>query len=392
MSGRHILIVTQHYGLPVSGMGTYATELVRGLVEHGHTVSLITDSEAMPDDGPVLRRRLRVAGSRWDIMPYRWLSIALAAERAVRQVVAEDPPDLIHYCDARFASVARRRPVPTVGTLHDHFGVDVSPLPWAYCANYPDGLQRWLYYWGFHAFERLASRRLDRLITVSDYIRRRLGERGMAGGTPVEVVHPCCPPPPPSPPAEAVPRLEGEPRLLFIGGNFPGKGLPAVIRAVAALHEEYPDITLAVVGKSRQEAPMRQLAARLGVDRRLVFLGWLPNPVVRAVLRQASVFVMPSYFEGWGIVFSEAMSEDVPVIGTKRGGTPELICDGWNGFTVDPNDDKVLAERIRSIIEDPILRQKFIHNGRSRLLGLTATDMVNGTITAYERALHQQSC
>ena len=76
------------------------------------------------------------------------------------------------------------------------------------------------------------------------------------------------------------------------------------------------------------------------------------------------IFVLPSLAEGDPLVTLEAMASGKPVIGTRVGGIPRQIRDGWNGFLVDPADERQLADRIRYLIDNPDERQIMGANSR----------------------------
>ena len=82
------------------------------------------------------------------------------------------------------------------------------------------------------------------------------------------------------------------------------------------------------------------------------------------VYRESDLFVLASQNETFGQVFIESMACDLPVIGTKVGGIPEIISDSYNGYLVLPDDASVLAQRIESILNDNSVRKHFIENGR----------------------------
>ena len=77
----------------------------------------------------------------------------------------------------------------------------------------------------------------------------------------------------------------------------------------------------------------------------------------------SDVFVLPSENETFGQVFIEAMACGLPVIGTKVGGTPEIISDSYNGYLIPPNDSSILAQMIEKLINDRSIKNKFIKEG-----------------------------
>jgi glycosyltransferase involved in cell wall biosynthesis len=84
------------------------------------------------------------------------------------------------------------------------------------------------------------------------------------------------------------------------------------------------------------------------------------------MLNACDLYVVPSRWEGFGMVVLEAWACGVPVIGTNVGGIPEIIEPGTNGALAEPEPDK-LAGAIRSVIEDATTQAEFIKNARAKL-------------------------
>ena len=104
-------------------------------------------------------------------------------------------------------------------------------------------------------------------------------------------------------------------------------------------------------------------------------------------MKKASIYVMPSMKEGFGIVFLEAMSCGTPVIGGNVGGTKELIKSGKNGFLVNPGDYKDLADKISILLDDDSIRKKFIENGLEMVKEFSAEKMVDKILKLYSNAV-----
>jgi glycosyltransferase involved in cell wall biosynthesis len=99
------------------------------------------------------------------------------------------------------------------------------------------------------------------------------------------------------------------------------------------------------------------------------------------------VFVMPSYYETFGISCLEAMAFGLPVVATRAGGLPEVVEDGVTGLLVPPGDTHALAEAIGRLLRDPDLRRRLGEAGRERVLArFTAEHVVKEMIPVYEHA------
>jgi len=126
--------------------------------------------------------------------------------------------------------------------------------------------------------------------------------------------------------------------VLFVGSGFARKGLATAIDAFAALADR--ESRLLVVGKGDPRA-YRTIAARAGVDQRVVWLGARPDP--ERWYAAADLVVLPSRYEPFGNVHLEALASGVPVVASARAGGAEVIADGLNGAVVDPTDASAVA-------------------------------------------------
>jgi glycosyltransferase involved in cell wall biosynthesis len=120
---------------------------------------------------------------------------------------------------------------------------------------------------------------------------------------------------------------------------------------------------LRIVGFGRLEAPLRALAADLGLADRVQLLGMRDD--VPDLLRHADVLVHPATWgEAFGLTVAEGMASGCGVIATRTGGIPEIVTDGEDGLLVPPGDEIALAEAIDRLAFDPALRARLAAAGR----------------------------
>jgi glycosyltransferase involved in cell wall biosynthesis len=143
------------------------------------------------------------------------------------------------------------------------------------------------------------------------------------------------------------------------------KGIEYLIRAVAAMHSEFPTLRLEIAGSGPQRSKLEEEVARAGLIQKVQFLGWIDD--LNKVLPGWDVFVMPSLEEGFPIAALDAMAAGVPVIASAVGGVPELIQDGKTGWLVPPRDADALASRLRLLLRDPSARVKMGAAGFTRV-------------------------
>jgi len=109
---------------------------------------------------------------------------------------------------------------------------------------------------------------------------------------------------------------------------------------------------------------MRHYLRQHRLERSILFTGSLPLEGVRMLYAASDIFVLPSLAEGDPLVVVEAMASGKPIIGTKVGGIPHKVRDGWNGFLIDPGDEQQLADKIKYLIDNPEERKMMGANSR----------------------------
>jgi glycosyltransferase involved in cell wall biosynthesis len=96
------------------------------------------------------------------------------------------------------------------------------------------------------------------------------------------------------------------------------------------------------------------------------------------------VFVLPSLYEGFGIVLLEAMAAGLPIVASKTGGVPEIVADGIDGCLVNPGDSDVLADAISHIALDSDLSLEFAINAKRNVERYSLDKMLKGYFKLYE--------
>jgi glycosyltransferase involved in cell wall biosynthesis len=165
---------------------------------------------------------------------------------------------------------------------------------------------------------------------------------------------------------EAPPLPNGAPRLLCVGRLIPIKGHVVLLRALASAREAVPELELAVAGRGPLEPALRALAKELRLERTVRFLGHV-TPIQQAI-EEATMVVVPSMGEGFGMVALEAMERGRPVIAADVGGLGDIVRDGETGLLVPPGEVEPLAAAILELARDRERAQKLGAAGRRRAL------------------------
>lgn len=152
---------------------------------------------------------------------------------------------------------------------------------------------------------------------------------------------------------DPAPLPEGPLRLAAIGRFVEQKGQMVLIRAMARLVHQIPDLHLVLIGDGEMRAELERAIEELGIGAHVVLTGWLPEDAVQAELARSHALVMPSFAEGLPMVVMEAMAAARPVIATHIAGMPELVLPGETGWLVPAGDEDALADAVRQLAQAP---------------------------------------
>lgn len=176
--------------------------------------------------------------------------------------------------------------------------------------------------------------------------------------------------------------LMGDLKVLFPGGDKVDKGLDIVIMAMSRLREKVVNARLYVAGTMEPNESIRELIAANGLEDNVTFLGFLPPPEYRSILRSVDILCMPAKNEAFGLVFLEAMAMGKPVVATSLGGIPEVVKDGRNGLLVDRTPESVASAIVR-IFSDEKLRKQMEQNDESDIKRFSWDESVEGYLRVY---------
>jgi glycosyltransferase involved in cell wall biosynthesis len=303
--------------------------------------------------GPELFAKSPLARARavFETAPALWNVAALAG------FVRKHRIDVVHTSDRprdALASVAVAKLTGAKSIVHVHvaYGEWMSPM------------LRW------------SMRRADCLIGVSDFVARSLVQGGGYSPARTKSVLNAIDLPnwdyrtdPGSVRDElGIPR--DAPLMICVARLFPAKGQAELIRALSQLHPELPKLRLMIVGQdyppgTRYSDELRELARQLGVADNVLFTG-LRSDVPR-LMAASDLFAMASREEPFGLVYAEAMAMKRPVVALDNGGTPEVVEHGKSGLLAASGDTAALAANIRTLLQNPPLRQQMGEYGRQQV-------------------------
>jgi len=153
-------------------------------------------------------------------------------------------------------------------------------------------------------------------------------------------------------------------RFLFVGRHVYQKGIDVLLEATALVKSRVPEpFVLELAGDGPERQALERRARGLGLADTVRFLGSLPRPDLIEAYGRATVFVLPSRFEGFPLALLEAWAAGLPVIASKVGGIPDL-CNEGNAMLVPAGQAEPLADSMISLLRDPIRRESLGAAGR----------------------------
>ena len=172
----------------------------------------------------------------------------------------------------------------------------------------------------------------------------------------------------------------GTPLLGFVGQLDERKGLGVLLTAFRDIMQALPTARLVIVGRGPLQEMIESEIATHGWEQAIILPGFEDD--IASVMQAIDVLLLPSYWEGFGIVLIEAMAAGKPAISTATSSMPEIVADGETGFLVKPGDPEALAGRAVQLLKDATLRRRFGAAAQQRVKKMFTLD---GMISRLEK-------
>jgi glycogen(starch) synthase len=381
-----IAVVTWEYPpLVVGGLATHTEGLAGALARAGHDVVVLTlHHPDAPDDAVV--DGVRVLRAHTDLP---WLPddqfvarMASANHHLVTLTAALDDwrPDVVHAHDWLVAwtgdSLRELWDRPLVATIHaTERGRNGGHVPPGQPAAI-NSVEWWLTY------------QASRVICCSRFMRDDVIS---AFGLPTDKVHvvPNGVDPQAWAPAAGQARAGVDRPLIVSWGRVQyEKGFQTLVQALPEVRLAAPGLRVVIAGRGGYLAELHDLARAVGVDDICEFPGFVPDHELRSMLHQATLAVIPSLYEPFGIVALEAMAAGAPVVAAGSGGLIEVIDATGAGTLFPPGDAGALAGVLRELLANPQWLAAQQHHALALLAERYTWDAVAAaTVPVYERAL-----
>jgi N-acetyl-alpha-D-glucosaminyl L-malate synthase BshA len=357
------------------GSGVVASEIATGLAERGHVVHVFSDDVPERLEGGAANPRVHVV-DKPVTPPLKHFPYTLALASAIVEVARREGLDLVHahYAVPHAATAYLARQVLTaeaggapppkvVTTLH---GTDITLV----------GSDE-----TFLPLTRFAITASDAVTTPSAWLAEATYEKlDVPRATAIEVI-------PNFVDTERfrpMKREGGAPTLIHVSNFRPLKRVGDVVRVFSRVRAATP-ARLKLVGDGPERAGAAALAAELGVAGDVDFVGERVD--LPGVLAGASVFLLPSETESFGLAALEALACGVPVVASRVGGVPEVVVEGQTGFLCPVGDVQALATATLRLLTDGALRAAQASAARARAETFARGPAIDRYVALYRRVL-----
>lgn len=162
-------------------------------------------------------------------------------------------------------------------------------------------------------------------------------------------------------------RLDKQLRLLFLGRLETRKGIQHLVPVLQKLLQAYPNITVDLVGDRTDQGNFDKVQSLLDQHpAQATWHGFLSDEDLDPLMRQSDIFVAPSLYESFGLIYIEAARYSIPSVAFAAGGVPEVVEHGKTGLLSPPGDEAALYQSLQSLIDNNELREDMSRAARQR--------------------------
>lgn len=352
----------------LGGGDIVASKLVSALRENGHDIVVVTRDVAPNQPSDKYYKGVQIHRFPfWDPKSYTNIDILMEIRKSVADIRRTFMPDLVHVngvgsSDLFHMTTAKTHPAPLLISLHGEWrylvaGCDSLAAQTLRAGDWVAGCSE--------AILKLGRQLVPEIAAHSSVIYNSL-----------EL---------PSPRPEPLPF--DPPSLLFVGRLYsPEKGCDLVLAAFASIVERFPRAHLVIAGDGPDRTGLEREVRELNITHAVEFLGWVDNDKIPSLMNAATVVVIPSRKEAFGLVALEAALMSRPAVASFVGGLPEVVVHGETGLLFEKDDSKALGDAIAYLLSHPEISVMMGQQARRR-----AQEVFNWKrfVEAYDMLYHK---
>lgn len=363
---------------PEEGIGNYVYGLSTHLIKKGHTVTVITRSSPGKKPEETLDNIRIIRAPFLPIYPLYMTIHSLSMNRIFRS--RETQFDIVHIHSPLVPDI--RTTLPVIATIHTPMRTDTQ-------ASFNETRNLRTTVWKLsgrfisYPLEVRLLKKAKIITVVARSVAQELIEYPtdnkeiivMANGIDSTTFKPLA-------------EKTKEKYILFTGRLSYRKGLFDLIEAAKTICETYQDISFLITGTGVLIETLREKIKEFGLSERIKFLGFVSREQLIHLYQNATIYVVPSHYEGLPTVLLEAMSCGLPVIATAVSGNLDVITSGKNGLLVPPHAPEKLADAMSALLKDEHLRKTLGENARKTIEDCYTWDIISDKfLTQYNSLL-----
>lgn len=371
------------------GIGTYTKDLAHGLSALGHATCVLTPGNGgRVMDGPVEVDQVRTRYLPLADRIFPGTGACWRVARSLQRLSRERSIDIVEFPNWEGLGLAfqqlSRLPVVVRLSTSSREAQQIDALPSTRALQCDIWRERW------------QGRQAAALVTHSKAHRELMSHELGVAAEGIRVIPLGIPT---FPEFSRVPDVARPPTVVYLGRLEKRKGTLDLLVAIGRVLERFPEARFVLIGSDRPHCPGNRTHAQYledefpaAVRSQVRLMGRLPQAEVDRWLQTADVFVAPSLYESFGLIFPEAMRWGTPVVGTRVGGIPEIVTDGETGLLIDPSQPKQLAAAIVRLLGNEELRLRLGAAGRKHVeANFTVERMARATSELYAEVLARRT-
>jgi len=294
--------------------------------------------------------------------------------------------DIVHDNQSlSYGIAAINKRVPTIATIHHPITIDRKIA--LDSVTSPIKKIKHMRWYSFIGMQKKVTKKLSKIITVSESSRNDISREFnihknkidvIPNGINIELFYP-------------IPEIKRDPCKLIVtnSADTPLKGLYYLLQSIAIISAKRK-ISLTVIGTPKKKGGIVKLVQKLGIGNLITFTGRISNRQFVEEYAKASIAVVPSVYEGFGLPVGEAMACAIPVICTTGGALPEVA--GNAAILVPPENPEAIADAVLRLLDNPEYATKLGQAGYQRVLNhFTWKKNAEKTVKVYKQTINDYS-
>lgn len=351
----HICIIISVPFPPEEGIGNYVSGLYTKLIEKGHKVTIITRGSSTRTQRKVING-IEVIYVRFIPLYPFYLDIhGLFLNKIFKSLESQIDIVHIHLPLVPFIKTS----LPIITTIHTSVLCNIRSIE---INDLRSMIEKYMGKFVSYPLELKLLRRSDIITTVANSVAQELREYHIdpnevtviENGVDEKIFIP-------------IKNKNKSKYILFVGRLSYRKGLLDLIECGRYVCMKYPDISFIIIGKGMLLDKLKKRVEEIGIQKNFNFLGFVNREELIQFYQNATIYVVPSHYEGLPTVLLEAMSCGLPVVATEVSGNLEVVLSGENGILIPPKSPKKMANAISMLLDEDNLRKELGKNARKTI-------------------------